>query len=204
MAEVVWPAELLVGKINWTSPSALLRQVSAWTGATREVELGPAGHWLASVPVHVKDRHMGARAFRRFDALMRQAGAWTKLPAKGFPQAADDPALTLAADIPAGARSATLTSAMASVALARAGDLITIRLGSGGWQMVTLLTDIDADANGKASISWAEPLRAPAALGGVAEACNPFVAMRYAQRPGFAQLPGEYFEISAIEFEEAF
>lgn len=205
MAEVSWPAELLIGRINWTPPVNLLRQVSPWTGGTREVELGPAGRWLANVPVRVKEPVAGARAFRAFDARMRQAGAWTKLAAKGFPQVSANPALTLFAGILPGARSATLASSTSSIALARAGDLMTIQLaGNAGAQMVTLLSDIDVDSNGQAAVTWAEPLRTAADTGATVEARRPFVRMRYADRAKFAQLPGEFFDISAIEFEEAF
>lgn len=201
MALIAWPAAVKIRHVEWAQPPVVIRQRSAWTGSTREVELGPAERWTAQVEL-APMREAGLQAWRAFAALLSVAGNHTRLPVAKRPQRA---ALAAAWVSPpaAGATTGSISTALTAGQILPAGALLGIELTGGGAAVVTLTAPLTATAGGQAAAQWQPPLRRAAAVAAV-ELAQPRLPMRAAAPLRWADSPGDIGSVPVIEFEEAF
>ena len=201
MAQIAWPAAVKIRNIEWAQPPVVIRQRSAWTGRTREVELGSAERWTAQVEL-VPMREAALQAWRAFAALLSVAGNHTRLPMVTPPQR-EALAAAWVAPPPLGATTGTISTAQTDGEILPAGALIGILLTGGESVVTTLTAPLIATAGGQAVAHWQPPLRRATALSGV-ELASPSLPMRASAPLRWASSPGGIGSVPVIEFEEAF
>lgn len=195
MAIVTPPATLPIKRITWTLKQPHQMNRSGWTGR-RQVLTTPGAAWHSCnaelVPIIGQDAAKKWRGF--FHSVEGQVHRWPVVAVEKDQHSGFNPTVTAGAQ---GAFTATLSANVAALGL---GDMATIKLASGDYQLVTLTSAMSGT-----TLSFVPALRGAAATGaGSIETIRPFALVSLAEDAWSHSVdPGQVYSF-AFTAEEAF
>lgn len=202
MAVIGWPTGINLKNVDWHQQLSQPQGRSEMTGATRIVELGPAARWMfkGELPPLPPAKLIAWRGFAA--ALRGHVNTFRLLATEGAQQPG-----TAAATVNGAAQTGytlNLAGMAASRTVLSAGQLMTVRVGTGGdEQLIMLAADLVSNAGGLGTATFSTPMRQSPVNGSIVELANPWALMRAIDPMRWAGGPAAFYTMT-LEAEEAF
>ena len=225
MAIIDFPANIPLRAVNWRQQGGVIRNRSEFTGATRDIRIGPAARWTCDLEFVQTNNQAALITLRGFLAQMAMPGEGFRLIAVEEAQtAAPEPPVcyvngggqlgfTLNVDglinaLPTSGPSLSLdflSPLFSADAFAVAGSLISVALPNGDEQLIALSGPILVSPTGTAAIPLATPLRQAPADNAVVRLLFPVGTMRLdSSAVNWNVQPGRVYGFEQLTAEEWF
>ena len=206
MSIIDFPTGIPLRAVNWRQSGGVVRNRSAFTGATRDIRLGPSARWTCDLEFVPTRSVTALNLLRDFLAEMAQPGWGFRLRATEVAQAVSPvPATCLVRGANQLGQSLAVDGLNNSATVLTAGALVSVALPNSDEQLIALTANATSNSSGQATLSLASPLRAAPADNAVVRVHFPIGLMRLSDSAiNWTVAPGGVYDFAQLTAEEWF